>query len=182
MDESTNKLPQLLMRRDLTDLPPLNLPDGVTVRHFQEGDEGIWENIISLSFESPHEFNPGMKDDSAFRNDRVLFLLVEGVPVATASAWFVPKYGDDTGFVHMVGALPSYQGRRLGYWVTLAVLYKLKAEGYLYAVLTTDDFRLAAIKTYLNLGFSIDKSDHGSIPERWEKIKAFLDKAPVYKF
>jgi mycothiol synthase len=53
----------------------------------------------------------------------------------------------------MVCALDGHRGRGLGRLVTLAVLHHLRERGFRMADLSTDDFRLAAIKSYLGLGF-----------------------------
>ena len=167
-------LPQLLMRRDLSNLPDLCLPQGMSLKCFSDGMETCWNDIITTSFETPYDFDKLMRADKAFRHDRVLFLCIDNVPVATAAAWFVNRYGDDTGYVHMVGALPEYKGRKLGYLITLATLHRLKDEGFTKVVLQTDDFRLPAIKVYLDLGFVADMLVHESMPGRWESVMEAL--------
>ncbi|MBI3944816.1 MAG: GNAT family N-acetyltransferase [Armatimonadetes bacterium] len=148
--------PQLAMRRaSLEDLPEVALPPGYRIRSFRPGDEAHWATIISESFggpAGPQRFDM-MKDDAAFRPERVLFVECEEGPVGTASAWSRVKQGKDAGYLHMVGVRPAHAGKRLGYWVSLAALRQLAREGKRSALLHTDDFRLAAIKTYLRLGF-----------------------------
>ena len=167
-------LPQIVMRRDLSCLPELCLPSGVSLKHFTDGMEPYWNDIITKSFETPFDFDTLMRADKAFCDERVLFLYVDDIPVATAAAWHVDRYGGETGYVHMVGALPEYKGRKLGYWVTLATLHRLKDEGFVNVVLQTDDFRLPAIKVYLDLGFVADLSVHESMPGRWEAVMGNL--------
>ena len=53
----------------------------------------------------------------------------------------------------MVAVVPAHRGKGLGCAVTLAVRHKLRDEGLCAAELLTDDHRLAAIKTYLDVGF-----------------------------
>ncbi len=69
----------------------------------------------------------------------------------------------------MVGARTHHMGKRLGYWVTLATLYHFVEEELTDAVLQTDDFRLPAIKTYLNLGFE-PLLVHENQPDRWREV------------
>ena len=69
----------------------------------------------------------------------------------------------------MVGVIPEHSGHRLGKWISLAVLHYLYQQGFKCAVLGTDDFRLPAIKTYLNLGFIPIYVDDDQ-PERWQAI------------
>ena len=169
--------PQLCMvRPDLQNLEPLQLPAGYSLRSFQAGDELAWESIIAASFErqdNPDKFETRVRADPAYRPGRVLFIVCEGEPVATASAWHMPKYGPQTGCIHMVGVRPDHQGKRLGYLASLAALYQFAAEGRTRALLETDDYRLPAIKTYLNLGFE-PLLVHENQRDRWRNILSAL--------
>ncbi len=163
-------VPQLVMRRvHLRELPKIDLPAGYSLRSFQDGDEGFWDRIIQVSFESPtYDFNKVMKADPAFRPERVLFVTHGDEPVATASAWQCERFGPVIGYLHMVGVSPGHQGKHLGYWVSLAVLHHFITEGRIEAVLQTDDFRLPAIKTYLRMGFE-PLLVHENQRNRWRK-------------
>lgn len=165
---------QLCMRCSrLNNLPDLCLPDGYSERSYREGDVQAWCQIISESFEESWDaarFKDYMLGDAAFRPERIRFLInAAGVPCATASAYRRHKYGPDSGYVHMVGVLSSEAGKRLGYAISLRVLQLFREEGCCDAVLQTDDFRLAAIKTYLNLGFQPLLVEEGQ-RDRWEKV------------
>ena len=169
--------PQLVMRRpDLHNLPAVHLPDGFHLRLFREGDERAWEIIIAESFHrelQPNEFENAIKSRPPFKPERVLFVVSNDVPVATATAWEEPKYGQEAGYLHMVGVRPGHQGKRLGYWVSVAVLHRFVVEGRKKAVLQTDDFRLPAVKTYLALGFEpllVDENQR----QRWPDVFAAL--------
>jgi mycothiol synthase len=78
----------------------------------------------------------------------------------------------------MVCALSAYRGLGLGRLVTLAVLHHLQRRGFRSADLSTDDFRLAAIKMYLGLGFvpqyltDADRQDDHEA--RWSAVFARL--------
>lgn len=173
MSESANA-PQLLLRVGLKSLPALDLPGAVVIRPFGGGDEEVWNNIIEKSFGQRYDFDSFMRNDPAFNAENILLAEVDGIPAATASAWCRDEFGTDTGYIHMVGCLPEFRGMRLGYWVSLAAMHKMRENGRANAVLHTDDFRIAAIKTYLRLGFEIDFTVHESIPQRWQKIEAAL--------
>tara|TARA_B100000795_G_C22669656_1_gene387425 strand:+ start:105 stop:761 length:657 start_codon:yes stop_codon:yes gene_type:complete len=58
------------------------------------------------------------------------------------------------GALGWLGADPEHKGLQLGRAVSAAVTAKLIANGYQRIYLETHDFRLAAIKTYLNLGWT----------------------------
>jgi mycothiol synthase len=94
-------------------------------------------------------------------------------PVATAIAWGDGGGDASLGMVHYVATDPDYRGRGLGFAVTNAVLHHMKGEGKSAAYLSTDDFRLPAIKIYLKLGFEPDTSKEGHA-ERWQAVRQKL--------
>jgi mycothiol synthase len=69
---------------------------------------------------------------------------------------------------------PLHRGKGLGYVVSAAVTQRLLHAGYQDIYLETDDWRLAAIKTYLNMGWVPFLYRH-DMPARWKKIYATLD-------
>lgn len=165
--------PQLVMRREHLDgLPEVQLPDGYTLRCYWDGDGAAWEQIIAESFGRAvevGEFDRNIRQRDPFRPERVLFVLHGAEPVATASAWDSPGWGLDTGQLHMVGVKPGHQGKRLGYWVSLGVLHQFRTEGRRSAMLSTDDFRLAAVKIYLALDFE-PVLVHETQRQRWADV------------
>lgn len=177
-----SSLPQLVMKVSLSDIDEnavLPLPDGYTLRSYCEdgtgSDEQAWNHIIDECFHNPIiNCRDMMLNDPEYRPERMFFICYDGEPVATASAWFDAHFGEDSGMVHYVGALPGHSGKRLGLLVSKAAMQKMKKEGRSWAYLTTDDHRIAAIKTYLKLGFEPVMS-HESHPGRWEKIYKVLN-------
>lgn len=155
-------------------LPPLEPPEGMTLRCFQDGDGVLWESIVAEAFKQTFDFDSHMKSNG-FVPEHTWFACLFGHPVATASVWYRPELGQNSGYVHMVCAYSAVSGKRLGYWVTLAALHQLKRENCRMVLLHTDDFRLAAIWTYLNLGFRI-LYDKPGIHERWSIV---LDKLGI---
>jgi len=171
--------PQLVMFRDsLEALPKITLKDGYTIRSFQNGDEKHWERIIQQSFGKEISFQRTMKEDEAFCPERIKFVCYQDQPVATASAWYRQKWGPNTGYLHMVGCDKQQTGIKLGYWVSLAALYQFQYEGRINAILETDDFRLPAIKTYLNLKFE-PHIIHDNQHDRWTQIVNKLNTPPT---
>lgn len=148
---------QLVMTKmSLAALGPVTLPEGYKLRHFRTGEDKMWERVLDDSFGAanpPRLFSSTMGCDAACVPERILFVTKDDIPVATASAWYVPAWGALTGYVHYVGVCNAHSGRKLGYWVSLAVLHRFVFEGRARAVLQTDDHRVPAIKTYLQLGF-----------------------------
>lgn len=162
--------PQLVMlKSSLSELPSVQLPQGYTSRTFQPGDEKAWENIIGQSFNKPYLFDT-LDGDDQFRPERIFFICYDGTPVATASAWWQEQWGsEDTGYLHMVGALPDHTGKKLGYAVSLLAMHRMVEENRLRVILQTDDFRIPAIKSYLRLGYE-PKIVHPNQIERWKLL------------
>jgi mycothiol synthase len=167
---SSNDQPGLVMRRpNLRNLPPVQLPEGYAVRYYRPGDEDAWNAIIHEGFSPNYDFDKHMATDPEFRPERVWFITKNDIPVATASAWLHPMFGPHTGTMHMVGTISGHQGKRLGYWVSLAALNRFVVEGRIDVMLNTNDFRLPAIKIYLNLGFE-PVLVHENQRSRWSSI------------
>lgn len=165
-----NSLPQLIMfKESLEDLMPVNLPEGYSVRHFREGDDKHWETIIGASFHYDCNFQKEIASNDKFKPEKVWFVCDGNRPIATATAWYSAHWGEAVGYLHMVGMLPEYSGKSLGFKASLAALHEMKRVGRKSAVLNTDDFRLPAIKGYLRLGFK-PLFTHESFYERWENI------------
>jgi len=171
---STPRLePQLqMLRPSLRGLPALELPAGCRLRSFKEGDEPAWNALLDAAFErapGTTSFDRDMRADPEFRPDRMLFIECDGQAVATASAWFRPAYGARCGYVHWVGTHPAQRGKRLGHWISLAVLHKFLSDGRSAALLHTDDFRLPALSVYLKLGFRPALA-HENQRARWQAV------------
>ena len=168
-------LPQLKMKHpDLSKLAPLTLPENITIHTEREDSVENWTKIIVDSFKSDgFNYEKTIRESLGYRPEGVFFAALNGEDAATATAVekdIHPGYG----WIHMVGALSSARGHKLGYYVVLAALHDIRSRGMNMAGLTTDDWRIPAIKTYLALGFE-PWCEHESHPERWEKIMAELN-------
>lgn len=161
----------LMVREQLEDLPVLRIQDeGYAIRHFQAGDGAHWERIVEAAFGMRFDFAKEIAAHAVYAPERVWFACdANGVPVATATAWHKPEWAADTGYLHMVGLEPAHAGKRLGYRVSLAALLHMRGEGRQRAVLHTDDDRLPAIKTYLNLAFKPMLADRDHY-DRWQEL------------
>ncbi|UKS23825.1 GNAT family N-acetyltransferase [Paenibacillus sp. HWE-109] len=173
MNEPLSKL--FMHKESLADLSALELLPGYSLRHFKPGDEAVWEHIIERSFEKRITFEEKIGGSPYFQIERVQFICRGSEPVATATAWEREETGEDSGYLHMVGALPEYAGQGLGRAVTLAALHKMRSEYRSSATLKTDDFRLAAIQVYWRLGFrpTYLGEDH---EKRWTHIMGLIQK------
>ena len=162
-----------MVRPDLDNLPKLELPPGYDMRTYREGDEVHWANIISDSFGGKQRTAEDTRNEitgqERFVPDGFYFATHDGTPVGTACAWRQTVDETEVGYVHMVGVASAHTGHKLGKWVSLAVLIYFRDYGFRCAMLDTDDFRIPAIKTYLNLGFVPVYIEDGQ-PKRWQVI------------
>ena len=71
---------------------------------------------------------------------------------ATAETTDMPDH-PEIGVLGWVMTHPDFRGRHLGRSVSVAAMHRLYDAGYRAFSLLTDDFRLAAVKTYLELGW-----------------------------
>lgn len=175
--ETRNLRPQLAMQRpQLTGLPEVALPPGYSIRGYRPGDAAHWERIIASSFGLPlarFSFDRQMRADPAFRPARVLFVTYQNAPVGTASAFRFPAVDRTGGSLHYVGVAEAHRGKKLGYWISTAAMKQMALEGWTSVTLRTDDFRLAAIKTYVDLGFGPLIMDDNQ-RQRWRDVFAAL--------
>ena len=166
---------QLRMRRaHLGDLPKVVLPEGDRLRKATFPDAIALADVLGASFPE-YGWTAEKVRGELLHNPEVFetFVIDRGKkPVATASC---KRTGEDPhlGYLHWCGVQPEAQGARLGRMVCIAVLKAFAAEGMTAAILDTDDFRMPAIKTYLNLDFEPEIRDEED-RERWSKILSAL--------
>lgn len=167
-----------MVRPNLEDLPKLIIPEEYGIRSYIKGDEIHWANIITDSFggskRTAEDTRKEIIERDVFEPDGLFFTTYEDIPVGTACAWRQSVDETEVGYVHMVGVDSKHTGQKLGKWVSLAVLYYFRDNGFICSMLDTDDFRIPAIKTYLNLGFIpvyVEDTQHS----RWKQIFETLD-------
>jgi tRNA-Thr(GGU) m(6)t(6)A37 methyltransferase TsaA len=178
-------LPQLRMRRlDLAGLPELQVPAGYAIRTHRPGDEAAWAAIMDSGVRrSAGDWTADLCREKLtgrpqFDPAGLFFAVHEGRPVGSTCAWTRAPGETEEGSLHMVCVLPEHRGHRLGYWLSVAVLHYFADRGFRRVWLDTDDFRLAAIRTYLELGFQPEHIHPGDA-ERWLLVLAKLrEQAP----
>jgi len=168
----------LLMRRaSLEDLPAMPaMPVGYSLHVCEEGEIDSLANLLRAAFEDENwnveKAREALIDAEDVKTTHVI--THNGQVIATASSRLLPNDYPGSGYLHWVASHPQYRGQRLGYIISLAVLHEFVELGCSDAVLETQDFRLPAIKTYLNLDFEPAYRDdtHGG---RWEVIRGELN-------
>lgn len=167
-------IPQLFLRKpNMNDLPPISLPEGLSLHTHTEGMESVWEDIIEDAFEQHFSFDACIRNAGDYRPEHVLYIAKNGKYIATTTAVEKADFPGE-GWFRMVGTKKEARGLGAGRLVMLCALHSLAARGYKSTVLSTDDNRLSAIALYLSLGFE-PLITHESHPARWEKVMQNLE-------
>lgn len=151
---------QLKMIRPKGKVVPRSLPEGYSFAFFTECREDIdaWCDVcrkadMLVTTDNDTVFNKVMRSVRDIELEKDLFFVVapDGSKVATSA--LIHKKESNSGYLHMVAAVPEYRNLGLGH-AMLSFAMSLAEERKLdYCVLTTDDYRLPAIKNYLVGGF-----------------------------
>ena len=179
---------QLKMRRYSQPVKERVLPDGFAFKPFDGSEREIdeWVRLCNFGLMEGSTRETFFETVGNFPNvvaERDCFFVMdaEGRYVASSTAVANP---DGLGLVHMVASDPTTRGKGIGHAMLSYALEKLEARSCTYSILTTDDFRLAAIKTYLDAGFRpVLLSDPDSDQRtRWDAVIAQLGYEPVEYF
>ena len=154
-------------------LPDLWPPPGYTLRGYRPGDEDrLVDLLISVGFEewTREKLDAYLDGPERRRGTRIVTHGKDIVALTFASQRVLkPKIGA----LDYVSSHSEHRGKKLGEAVCTSVLKYLVHHAYPWVTLSTDDFRLAAIKVYLNLGFT-PKMHREDMPERWEAVRKQL--------
>ena len=149
------------------------LPEGYNiVRYCTEADKLAWVECCKNGLVGDDATAEAF-DNSITNNENidlfedVFFLDHNGEHVGTITAFVIKER--NVGDVHMVGIRTDHRGRGLSKYMLSAALNHLKNKGVRYALLTTDEWRKGAVKSYLTAGFLPVEYDEGMIP-RWEAV------------
>ncbi len=155
----------------IVDVPPV--PEEYVLRRLSSGDEGPYDDLFHLAFADEGRFVEivGRALDGGF-------FVVEHLASHELVASCVALRGSSSPR-HVEGQLgwlvtdPSHTRKGLGKIVSASVTNRLVAEGYQHPFLGTEDFRIAAISIYLNLGWRphIYRDD---MELRWRSIYGYL--------
>lgn len=179
---------QLMMIRLAAPIPEVPLPQGWSIRSLRPGEGHVWAAICGEEFWNPAQMSDAerwqqvMAADTGVREENVFFVCDDtGQPVATATAKLLdeskregfPPTPHPLGYLHYVAALPACRGKGAGSAATAQVLRRLAQLGYPDCVLTTDDPRLAAIRSYLRLGY-LPVLHQEDMRQRWQAVIGLL--------
>jgi mycothiol synthase len=157
--------------------PTVRLSPGYNLRAYQPGDEVRFYEVMALAGW------PGWNDERL--QPWIARILPEGWFMAVhqqssliaASAMALHSHSEQHPFGGELGWVagdPAHAGRGLGMAVCAAVTARFIEAGYRHIHLYTEHWRLAAIKTYLKLGY-VPFLYLPEMPERWQTLCAQLN-------
>jgi mycothiol synthase len=176
LSESYQQLQMIWPERLLAAPPVVRLPPGYTLRTYRRGDEARFYEIMELAG-WPGWNETKLRPWLARIPPESWFVIIyeqTGEIVATAMGLRdhseLQPFGGELGWV---AADPAHAGRGLGMAVCAAVTARLIDAGYRNIHLYTEHWRLAALKTYLKLGY-VPFLYLPEMAERWRAICAQL--------
>lgn len=170
---------QLKMYRDAS-IPAgeIKLPEGYSFSRYQGTveDAEAWceccRNGLIADDAGLESFQKNILNEKGICPERdVFFLDADGKHVGTVTAYVRP---DGFGGVHMVGIRTEYRGKGLCSPMLKKAVLHLQELGVKTLRLTTDDWRKAAIRAYLNEDFRPVEYDIG-MQDRWENVLEDID-------
>ena len=149
------------MRRRAGAPPPLELPEGFSLRSFRPGrDEQALTELQNAAFGQQWGFCPNTVEEISARvrlkrsaPEGIIFVLDGSRPSAYNWTMSVANESGSTGWIAMTGVHPDYRGRGLGRAVVGAGLEYLEGNGVARVELEVDAENTPARDIYLGLGF-----------------------------
>jgi GNAT superfamily N-acetyltransferase len=166
---------QMVWPEHLLDAPPaVHAPPGYTLRTYQPGDEPGWFRLMALAG-WPGWDEAKLRPWLARIPPGSWFMVIhQASGEIVASALGLHDHSADHPFggeLGWVAADPAHAGRGLGQAVCAAVTARLLAAGYRNVHLYTERWRLAALKTYLKMGY-VPFLYQAGMAEAWEAVCA----------
>lgn len=157
-------------------MPAVCLPEGYGIRRMvrTEADEEAWLDVMMHGLTDGRAERTFVKRclyDYDHYRDGDTILIVRGDEVCAA----ITVICDDEakhGYIHMVACKTSHRGLGLGGAMNAAAVRDLLERGMETAHLTTDDFRLPAIRSYLKAGFfpAPEQMEKEETKQRWTAV------------
>jgi mycothiol synthase len=160
----------------------VSLPPGYLLRRFRPGDELALARLFAdggLGLETTQAVQKEFVGDRAFRPERVFILECAGEAVGTASMWTSaddPKHA----YLHMLTVLSAHRSKHLGWALATVAALQAHREGFTSQRLFTDDWRHAAIRLYLDIGYCPLYADD-THPQRWAEVAERLQRPELLR-
>jgi mycothiol synthase len=160
----------LQMRRPLTNLPPLQMPDGVRIDTYRgPDDDAELLRVNNAAFAWHPEQGRWTEADVAERRDEPwfepegLFMAFDEESGELLGFHWTKVHDENLGEVYVVGVDPAAQGRGVGATLTLIGLHhladRLSGNSKPTVMLYVEADNSAAVDTYRRLGFEVSGID-----------------------
>lgn len=170
---------KMTWKNDFEKMQEPKAPEGFSIKNFPNTPNALeqWLDVVQYGLSEQKEdgsyYTRTMTELPNYEEDKCFFILKGDVAAATITV--VCDYEKKDGLIHMVACKPEFRGCGLGKLLAQYAKYVLKEAGMETGRLNTDDWRIPAIKTYLNIGFEPDLSTD-ELKERWAKVEEELKK------
>ena len=170
---------QLKMIRPKGEVLKRNLPKGYSFAFFTEcqADVDAWCDIcrkadMCKSLDNDEVFRKVMRSVKGIELEKDLFFVVapDGSKIATSA--LIHNKEKNSGYLHMVAAISEHRNLGIGHAMLSFAMGLSEERGIDYCVLTTDDYRLPAIKNYLVGGFRpvLYEDPESDMRQRWQSV------------
>ena len=162
------------------------LPAGYTFATHCDAYIDRWISVMNGSISdawTAEKFHMSMLDLPGLAPEGIFYVFNDKSEAVATAAGMCDYAGDvGTGQLHMVAVKTEHRGLRLGAIVSAKAIDYLYDKGMRRVMLTTDDFRLAAVKIYLDLNF-IPVLHDDTMRARWVAVVEKLGRSalPAYE-
>ena len=159
------------------------LPQGYSFVLFKdwESDVDAWGDICRAASMVKTENNREAFDKiimsvKGIEPEKDLFFVVDPNGRRVATSTLIHNKEKNTGYLHMVAAIPDVRNLGIGHAMLSHAMQMAEERGIGFCVLTTDDYRLPAIKNYLCGGFVpvLYGGEQEEMRERWSAVAKIL--------
>ena len=156
--------------------PSAHLPTGgYCIRTFRSGDEKRFLALMALS-----DFDPWDEAKLSYNMNRIIpegwFFVEDAAGQVVATAMCLHNYSGRSPFTGDVGWVfchPDHRGCGLGRYLCARVTRRFLEAGYTAIQLHTEYYRLAAIQTYLKLGY-VPLIESAEVAALWQEVSTQL--------
>ncbi|MBS1708159.1 MAG: GNAT family N-acetyltransferase [Armatimonadetes bacterium] len=145
---------QLRLHRASLEADAPTYPAGYIFRRFAEADADGLRQVLEACFEES-DWGDANLGPQTFAHPKGIGCFVVASPrgIAATVTGLVWPDAPHEGYVHYIGVHPDHRGLHLGRLALLSLFQQFRSHGLSESILDTDDWRLPAIRTYLNLGY-----------------------------
>jgi ribosomal protein S18 acetylase RimI-like enzyme len=160
-----------MVRDDLENLPPVELPEGYQVTPVTPQTEMDFLKVLSGSLRESANlaWYRRLQDDPEYDPRNLLLVRKGETPVAAVVAWQKTWEGEKVGQPHTLGVDPDFRGQGLARAVMILSLHRSRERGFKRALFITEDHFIPALSLYLSLGAK-PVYFNWFHKRRWEKI------------